>query len=220
MGFELPQRFPYERLFPRLKDEGYLSESTYRTPERVIHIELTPYGREVAREDADPIEETHADLRRVLASESFERAYPAAFKSWAAAEEMLFGANPEAELGKIGFNLRDATQAFASALVEEYPLETPEPSVTQVTKRLRAVIHTYRPRLGKRRSKSLDAMVNLWEADIDLIQRQTHANEKDKPLTVNDGRRVVFLTMFLMVEFATILDAMDEGPAPATLEPG
>ena len=156
----------------------------------------------------------------MFASEAFERAYPGAFKPWAAAEALLFGEDPESQLGKIGFNLRDATQAFTSALVEEYPPGTPEPTVTQVTKRLKAVIDTYRPRLGKRRSKSLDAMVNLWDADVDLIQRQTHANEKDKPLTINDGRRVVFLTMFLMVEFATILDDMDEGPPPATLEPG
>ncbi len=63
-------------------------------------------------------------------------------------------------------------------------------------------------------------MLDLWDADVDLIQRQTHANERvGKPLNVNDGRRVVSLTMFLMVEFATILDDINDPLSPATLKP-
>jgi hypothetical protein len=87
------------------------------------------------------------------------------------------------------FSYRDAVQAFAGALQERYPPETPEPDATKTKNRLKAVITTYKPYLGNRRSAVLDALVELWAADIALIQRQTHANERaDKPLGAASNR--------------------------------
>jgi hypothetical protein len=216
MGHALPPDLIYGRLFIRLRDEGYLvPATTVMAGGRAVHVELTSYGRETARADLDPMEEVHAGARRLLASEAFSAAFPRAFGPWADAEGLLFDDQPETQLATMGFKCRDATQAFAAALVEKYPPERPEPDATRVKNRLRAVIETYTAQLGDRRAAVLDAMANLWDADADLIQRQTHANEKGgQPLTVNDGRRVVFLTMFLMVEFATIFDEI-EPPPPA-----
>ncbi len=221
MGFELPAALLYERLFGQLRDAGYLGDATTRTGGgRVVHVELTSYGREVAREDADPMEEVHLAMRRLFSSVLFAKAYPGAFGPWAEAEKLLFGDQPESQLANIGFNCRDALQAFAGEFQERYPPDEPDPDPTHTKNRLRAVIQTYKPRIGERRAAMLDRVLDLWDADVDLIQRQTHANERPgKPLNVNDGRRVVSLTMFLMIEFATILDDMDDPPPPATLEP-
>jgi hypothetical protein len=220
-GFELPAGMLYERLFLQLREAGYLGATTTRTGGgRVVHVELTPYGREVAREDADPMEEVYMAARRLFGSEQFAKAYPGAFGPWTHAETLLFGDQPESQLANIGFNCRDAVQDFAGELQERFPPNEPDPDPTHTKNRLRAVIDTYKPRIGERRTAVLDRMLDLWDADVGLIQRQTHANERvGTPLNVNDGRRVVSLTMFLMIEFATILDDMDDPPPPATLEP-
>ncbi len=129
------------------------------------------------------------------------------------------GIRPESQLATVGFKLRDATQAFAAIFVEQYKPAREEPDPTRVKNRLKSLVETYKSQLGDRRAVVLDAMVDLWDADVNLIQRQTHADEKArKPLTVNDGRRIVFLTMFLMIEFASLLDEI-QPPPPATLEP-
>jgi hypothetical protein len=221
MGFELPAEMLYERLFLQLRDASYLGPATTRTGGgRVVHVELTHYGREVAREDADPMEEVYMAVRRLFGSEQFSKTYPGAFGPWTRAEKLLFGDQPESQLANIGFNCRDAVQDFAGELQERFPPDEPDPDPTHTKNRLRAVIETYKPRIGERRTTALERMLDLWDADVDLIQRQTHANERvDKPLNVSDGRRVVFLTMFLMIEFATILGDIDDPASPAALEP-
>jgi hypothetical protein len=60
----------------------------------------------------------------------------------------------------------------------------------------------------------------LREAANRLIQRQEHGAQKEgEPVSWDDARRIVFLTMFLMTEFATILEALP-GPRVAVLEGG
>lgn len=220
-GRELPPKLPYERLFLDLKDRGYLVPATTRTGgSGVIFVELTEQGRAVARDGRDPAEEIWSDVRRLLGSERFAKTYPGAYAPWADAADRLLSDRPESQLAQIGFNCRDAVQAFADELQAHYPPTEPDPQATHTKQRLRGIIETYKTRIGKRRTAVLDAMLRLWDADVDLIQRQTHANERaGNPLTVSDGRRVVSLTMFLMIEFAAILDEMDDGPPPATLEP-
>jgi hypothetical protein len=219
MGHELPAEMIYGRMFMSLRKEGYLAEVTTRTGGgKVVMIELTPQGRAAARADVDPAQEVYAENRRLLSSEGFAAAYADAFKAWAEAEKLLFGDSPETQLATIGFKLRDATQSFATALVNEHKPPGVETSVTAVSKRLKSVIDMHKAELGTRRPKVLEAMMKLWEADIDLIQRQTHGNERGEGLMIGDGRRVVSLTMLLMVEFATILDEVE--PPSATLAGG
>jgi hypothetical protein len=148
------------------------------------------------------------------------KAYPGAFAPWAKAEKLLFSDDQESQLANIGFNCRDAMQAFAGEIQDRYPADESDPDPTHTKNRLRAVIQTYKPRIGERRTTMLDRMLDLWDSGVDLVQRQTHANERPgKPLNVNDARRVVALTMFLIIEFAAILDDMDDPAPPATLKP-
>src|SRR4051794_30719484 len=61
----------------------------------------------------------------------------------------------------------------------------------------------------------------LWEACNKLIQRQEHGGAKEgESVTWRDARRVVFLMMFLMLEFVeTLEDARVAAvPPPAHLE--
>jgi hypothetical protein len=69
--------------------------------------------------------------------------------------------------------------------------------------------------------KVLEDLGNLWESTVDLIERQKHSAQKEgEPVTFEDGRRVVSLTMFLMLEFATILAGREIPDNVATLEGG
>ena len=129
---------------------------------------------------------------------------------WADAATCLLGDQPETKLAQIGFNCRDAVQAFAEELQARYPPAEGVIEVTHTKKRLRGIVEAYKGQIGERRTAVLDSMLALWNANVDLIQRQTHANERaGSELTINDGRRVVSLTMFLIIEFATIFDEMD-----------
>jgi hypothetical protein len=209
MGHKLPAEMTYGRMFGILKEEGYLAQCTTRTGGgKVVMVELTPQGRAAARADVDPAQEVYAENRRLLGSEMFTADYPNAFKPWAEAEVLLFGDEPEMQLATIGFKLRDATQAFATALVGKHKPSGVDTEVAAVKSRLKSVTDMHRSQLGKRRPALLDALVNLWDADVALIQKQTHANEQEPSLTTNDARRVVTLTMFLMIEFATILEEL------------
>ena len=219
MNHNIPAVMIYGRLFGKLRDEGYLAQvTTIMAGGQVRHVELTDYGRELAEADIEPVERVYSETRRLLGSDAFAEAYPGAFQPWAEAEELLFGDEPEKQLATIGFKLRDATQAFATAMVDEHKPPGADSEVAAVKNRLKSVIDMYKSQLGKRRPALLDAMVKLWDADVALVQKQTHANEQDVSLSVNDARRVVTLTMFLMIEFAAILDEVE--PPPATLEDG
>lgn len=67
----------------------------------------------------------------------------------------------------------------------------------------------------------MEDLGNLWESTVDLIERQEHSAQKEgESVTFEDGRRVVLLTMVLMLEFATILDELVIPDNVATLEPG
>lgn len=169
-------------------------------------LRLTPYGREEARE-VDPFLRVHAEARFVLGSRSFAENYPGAFDAWATGERLLWEDDIAANLTTIGHNMRDATQLFATALVHEHRPPNVTDDRTKVQLRLGAVIAMYRTRLAEPRRLALEALGNLWEANNRLIQRQVHgASKEGEQVTWDDARRVVFLTMFLMVEFAAAFE--------------
>jgi hypothetical protein len=214
MGHQLPPALVYRRLFGDLRDAGYLKPTTTISAERVVLVELDSLGREEVEAEADPMEQVYSHARRLFGSDAFAAAYPDAFQPWSEAERLLFGDDPQAQLATIGFKLRDSTQAFATALVNEHKPPDADLEIAAVKNRLRSVISMHKSQLGKRRPAVLEALVKLWDADVALIQRQTHANEQDVLLNVNDARRVVSLTMFLIVEFAAIIDELPDPVAP------
>jgi hypothetical protein len=174
---------------------------------RAVQVELTYLGREQARAIPTPVEHTMTENRRLLASDGFAEMCPEVFKLWADAEKLLFREDAALQLTTIGHRTREAAQAFATAMIERYGADNPPDEVQLVKLRLGAVIASNRAALGATHRLFLEALGDLWERTVDLIDRQEHgAHKEGEPLTWNDARRIVTLTMVLMVEFVTILE--------------
>jgi hypothetical protein len=218
-GKSPPPGLWFGRTIMKLRGEGLFGSATTVTAGGPIHVELTGYGREVAKAEADPVERVVSAARMALSSRGFAATYPAAFEPWADAEKLLWADDVESQLTTIGHKTREATQAFASALVEAHKPTAVDPNPINVEKRLGAVIAMHRPTLPESHRKTLEALGDLWEATNALIQRQEHGAQKEgEPITWDDARRVVYLTMFLMIEFVSIFEALP-GPQAAVLEP-
>lgn len=201
----------------QMRDDGYI-DAYFGGGMAVGQLKLTREGRELARRDIDPMERIYTEVRRFFGSDQFASAYPDVFQLWASAERLLFSDDVESELTAIGHKVREAAQAFATATLARYGGDAPPDDVKAVKRRLGAVIARHRLRFGEKRRKVLEALGDLWEASVDLIERQEHAAQKEgEPVTWHDARRVVSLTMYLIVEFSTILDELPDLPV-ATLE--
>jgi hypothetical protein len=212
-GVQLPEDYVLIDLARWLMDNGYLEDraSFAHEFESVGLLQLTQYGQEVAHE-VDPFERTQTETRRLLASDQFRAAYPGAFEPWADAEGLLWADDAGAELTTIGHKIREAMQAFATAMVAEHQPPGVDPDPAHARARLGAVIAAERGRLGDARRTALEALGDLWEANDGLVQRQEHgAQKKGEPVTWTDARRLVWLTMFLMVEF---VNTFEDLPAP------
>jgi hypothetical protein len=219
MGVEPPNSLKLGRLVGHLKKEGYLKDSAFISANGPIFVELNGRGREQARANTEPFAHIMAENRRLIASKKFAEAFPKVFEPWADAEKLLFAEDTEAQLTTVGHKVREAAQAFATSMIAAYGADEPVADVKAVKKRLGAVIAYNLTRLGPTHQKVLENIGNLWESTVDLIERQEHAAQKEgEPVTWDDGRRIVTLTMVLMVEFVTILEERKE-PPPATLEP-
>jgi len=208
-------------LMQRLREEGYLEASPAGGMDfrGAALMRLTEFGRDEARE-VDPFERVRDEARHALASKAFAEQYPGAFDAWAAAERLLWEDATDTNRTTIGHNVRDAAQRFATALVEQHGPPKVDPDQTKVELRLGAVIAMHRERLGDARRRALDALGDLWEANNRLIQRQEHgASKEGAKVTWDDARRIVYLTMFLMVEFVATFEDLPPEP-PAHLERG
>jgi hypothetical protein len=206
-----PDDVSLKNLAWRLKDEGYIDAYFASGPfQTTANIELTHLGREAAR-DVDPVERVEAATRRLIAPDEFRTRYNEAFELWADAERLLWEDIGEREGTTIGHKLREAMQAFATALVAEHRPQNVDPHPAHARARLGAVIAMYRERLGVSRRTVLEAMGDLWEAVDALVQRQEHgATKRGHALGFSDARRVVSLTMFLIIEFIQTLDEVAE----------
>jgi hypothetical protein len=132
---------------------------------------------------------------------------------------LLWEGDTVSNLTAIGHHAREAMQAFATAMVEEHQPPDVDPDVAHVERRLGAVIALRRRELGDARRDALEALGTLWNKVSRLVQRQEHGAQKEgEPVTWSDARRVVYLTMFCMVEFADTFEGLD--PPPAWLEGG
>lgn len=190
-----------------------------------VRVVLTSRGHEhyaeMKQRVGEPVQRVEDETRRLLDSEGFREAFPAAYQKWSDAEALLWSASSERELSTIGHKVREATQDFANALVAEHNPPGAPTNAAAVTARVRAVIDLYRPKLGTRRSAMLDTLVAHWSATVDLIQRQEHGEQKgNEPLTWLDAWRVVLHTAVLMVEIAATLEEAYEPPPVAHLESG
>jgi hypothetical protein len=217
-GHGVPPALQFGRMFMKLRDEGLLN--AYITAGgRPVQVELTGPGRQVARETGG-FERSYAAARQMIASDGFAAAFPKAFGLWADAERLLWGEDAEAQLSTVGHKSREAVQAFATAAIDRYGADSPPSDVKLVKKRLGAVIAHNRTSMSHTTRKVLEHLGNLWEGTVDLIERQEHSAQKEgEPVTFEDGRRVVMLTMFLMIELVSILEGVP-GPKVAVREGG
>jgi hypothetical protein len=220
LGYDPPELKLYY-LARRFQADGYLALTFGGGMEfrSAGLIQLTEGGRDLAHE-VDPFERTQQETRGLLASDAFREAYPMAFASWADAERLLWADDAGAQLTTVGHKVREAMQAFATAMVAEHRPPDVVSDPARARARLGAVIAVNRKQLGEARRKTLDALGDLWEAADGLTQRQEHGAQKEgEAVTWNDARRLVWLTMFLMVEFVATFEDLP-APPPAHLEGG
>jgi hypothetical protein len=220
MGVEPPNEMWLYYAAQQLRDDGYV-EAYFAGGMTILNLKLTREGREAARTVFDPMEKVLAESRAKISSDAFAVTFPGAYDLWADAARLLYGENASAELTTIGHKVREASQAFATAAIAKFGADDPPEGVTLVKKRLGAVIAHNRAYISEAKRKVLEDLGDLWESTVDLIQRQEHAAQKEgEPVSFEDGRRVVNLTMFLMLEFATILADRRVPDNAATLERG
>jgi hypothetical protein len=221
VGIELEDQRLYRHLMT-LKEDQYVDAVLVMStgPNAFRMLQLTTRGREAARMEVDPFEQVMTEARSALGSDGFARTFPGAFQPWADAEKLLWRGDASSQLTTIGHKVREAAQAFATQLVEAHQPREVEPNVALVERRLGAVIAMHREELPESKRLTLEALGTLWEAANRLVQRQVHGAQKEgEPVSWDDARRIVYLTMFLMIEFATIFGELSASQV-AVLEPG
>ncbi len=217
-GHEPPLGLEFGRMFMKLRDEGFV-DAYISGGGGPVMVRLTGFGRQAARE-AGGFEHGYSVARELISSDGFAAAFPGAFDPWAHAERLLRDEDAAAQQSTVGHKIRDAAQAFVTEAIKRYGADDPPADVKLVKRRLGAVIAHNRGWLSDAKRKVLEDLGNLWESTVDLIQRQEHSAQKEgEALTIDDGRRVVMLTMVLMIEFVSILEDRPV-PPPATLEDG
>jgi hypothetical protein len=165
------------------------------------------YEEFLAKHSEEPAAAIEEEVRRYLDRPEFRERFGAAYDRLAAAEQMLWQANPQDDLTTIGHKLREALQQFATALVEMHQPPGADTDPARTNNRVRAVIEANRERLGERKSDLLEALLSYQSAVTGLVQRQEHGDQKlDDPLTWEDARAAVFQAAMLMFELDRTLN--------------
>lgn len=165
----------------------------------LLRFRVTPEGEKyyahMKARAGEPIREVEDDMRSYLDSEPFRTRYPAAYRSFAEAERLVWVSDSHDQFTAVGHHAREALQEFATALVEHHQPPQVNPDATKTFDRLSAVVNMHRPQLGKRRSDFLDALFGYWREGVNLAQRQEHGGQKEgEPLEWEDARRVILHT--------------------------
>jgi hypothetical protein len=148
-------------------------------------------------------------LRAYLEDERFRSIHPLACGRWVVAWEMLWCADTRAKVLAVGHRAREAMQAFASSLLEQWipteldahwpqELAAGSPGPNPLDGLLR-VIGAYGQELAEERHGLLLRLLDHWRALLDQVQR--HERQlADERLSWEDGRRLVLFTALVMVE--------------------
>jgi hypothetical protein len=173
-----------------------------------LHVTAEGYAHYASarKRQGEPLARVEGEVRRLLDGDQFRIAYPDAYRLWAEAEGLLWDDASERNLSTIGLKLREAAQAFASALVDRYAPPDVDPNQQATKNRVRAVIDQHRPSLGERRSALLAELVDYWSRTVDLVQRQAHSGEPGaESATWQDARSAILHTGVLMAEISNAL---------------
>jgi hypothetical protein len=188
-----------------LLDRGTLVWGSSEVPFTVSAQGFAHY-EETRQRSADPAIAIEDEVRRYLDG-TFKDRFPEAQTRLAAAEQMLWKADAADDYTTIGHKLREATQQFATAMVERHEVSDEEPDPAKTKSRLRAVADSQRERLGTAKTDLLKALAEYQDASNDLVQRQEHGDQKPgEPLAWEDARAAVFHTALLMYEYDRLLN--------------
>lgn len=168
-------------------------------------FDVTPLGFKyyewLKQNEGQAIERVDKEITKHIGSEDFGRRYSLAYQKWSEAETLLWTSDSQQQLTLIGHLCREAAQEFATALVDHYKPVDADEDKAHVVARIRSVLTSQKEKLGGAESALLDALLPYWGTTVDLIQRQEHGGLKEgRPLTWEDGRRVVFQTALVMFE--------------------
>ncbi len=181
--------------------------------QRGMEVTLEPAAFSAVNQaaQANPLLQVEDNVTRYLNSPAFQAAYPLAYERWREAAALLGSPDAERELTTIGHKAREAAQEFASALVELDAPPDASDNPAHTVQRVRTVLAVHAERLTEARAL-LEALVAYWGETNDLLQRQVHGGQKEgRPLSWEDGRRVVFHTAITMYELDRHLAAAQRG---------
>ena len=159
------------------------------------------------RGQGSPILRQQQRVKSLIEGEGFRSRHPEAYRRWARAEEMLWSDSSDETYSQIGHLCREAVQHFAieslggDRSVADHPIEKSKSNVA-------AVLKPVAESVGGTRADGLEKLLYYWGAVVDLIQRQEHAGQKEgEPITWDDSRATVLLTMVAMSEIDRALSA-------------
>jgi hypothetical protein len=165
---------------------------------------ITPIGKRyydhLRSDEPQRVARIEEETKRYLATDGFGQRHPRAYACWKKADDLLWAADAKDRQSEIGHNCRDAVVAFATGLVERFQPEGVEEDPAKFLDRMRAVFES------SSTSKDLGrALGAFWQYLAPLIMRQVHKERQQGGLTVEDGKRVVFLSLMAMVEADRLL---------------
>ena len=165
----------------------------------------------ICSSEADRFAGVENDTRRYLSGAIIASRYPAAYRKWLDAEAQLATAGPSA-LTKIGHDIRECHQLYATELLHVHGIEPTNPNPASTVDRMRQVLRHYRPALGEKHEAFLGALLVYWGALLDLTQRVEHGAQKEgEQISWDDARQIVHQTANVIAEIDKTL------PAPARL---
>lgn len=165
-----------------------------------IHRRVTPQGLVLTGKEhrGEGSLSFEAQLQAYV-NTSIRQRYPTAHAKWRGAQT-LFVQDPISHATNIGNGCREALQAYANRLTEEYPDSEFDATAASTTK-IRQVLASQD--LGSDTlTKHIEAVVAYWSSVNVLAQREVH---KDQVAGIEDSRRLIFHTMLVMYEVDQIL---------------
>jgi hypothetical protein len=158
-----------------------------------------------------PVHQVEQEVAGYLNAPAFQRRYPKAHRRWAEAVAKLWDGDSRQQFTTIGHLCREAMQEFASVLVEGHQPPGVDQKETHAVAKISAVLRQHAARRSTTADMFLDALLAYWGTVSDLVQRQEHgAQQDDRPLVWEDGRRVVFQTAIVMFEIDRALELCEK----------
>jgi hypothetical protein len=163
------------------------------TPEGFHHYEINKAS------SGEPVRRVEDAMHSFVVADEFRRRHPDAIAKWEQAEGALWSSDTEPQLTTIGHLCREAMQAFATESLGLAGGPDADPDIQHTVNRIRAAVNI---RVGSGAVRQFgDALLGLWGAVNDLVQRQEHGATKEGDVLVwEDARRVVFQTLLVMYE--------------------